>query len=114
MACYPQIRHEYSCISPRTFSRSHCLPKIQRLYEIERKPLEVPGMVQSVQANADSNRDALGFLPAQAYEQAARQGTLFVAVNRRGQECQYAGHILFGASYPHARIFQVYVAAEHR
>jgi GNAT superfamily N-acetyltransferase len=71
-------------------------------------------MVQSVQANADSNRDALGFLPAQAYEQAARQGTLFVAVNRRGQECQYAGHILFGASYPHARIFQVYVAAEHR
>jgi GNAT superfamily N-acetyltransferase len=71
-------------------------------------------MVQSVQTNADSNRDALGFLPAQAYEQAARQGTLFVAVQRRGQDSQYAGHVLFGANYPHARIFQVFVAAEHR
>jgi GNAT superfamily N-acetyltransferase len=76
--------------------------------------LDVPGLIQSVQTNADSNRDALGFLPAQAYEQAARQGTLFVAVHRRGHDCRYAGHILFGASYPHARIFQVYVAAEHR
>ena len=90
------------------------MPKTQRMYEIERKPQDVLGMVQSVQTNADSDRDALGFLPAQAYEQAARQGTLFVAVTRRGQECHYAGHILFGASYPHARIFQVYVAAEHR
>ena len=90
------------------------MPKTQPLYEVERKPLEVPGMVQSVQTNADSNRDALGFLPAQAYEQAARQGTLFVAVQRRGQDSQYAGHVLFGANYPHARIFQVFVAAEHR
>jgi ribosomal protein S18 acetylase RimI-like enzyme len=113
-SCYPQFRHEFSPISPRRLSRRHCLPKNQRLYEIERKPLDVPGLVQSVQTNADSNRDALGFLPAQAYEQAARQGTLFVAVHRRGQERRYAGHILFGASYPHAKIFQVYVAAEHR
>lgn len=90
------------------------MPRIQPRYEVERKPLEVPGLIQSVQTNADSNRDALGFLPAQAYEQAARQGTLFVAVQRRGQDSQYAGHVLFGARYPHARIFQVFVAFEHR
>ncbi|MHB1698579.1 MAG: GNAT family N-acetyltransferase [Acidobacteriaceae bacterium] len=90
------------------------MPRIQPLYEVERKPLEVPGLIQSVQTNADSNRDALGFLPAQAYEQAARQGTLFVAVQRRGQDSQYAGHVLFGARYPHARIFQVFVASGHR
>lgn len=90
------------------------MPRSQRLFEVERKPHEVPHLVQSVQTNADSNRDALGFLPGQAYEQAARQGTLFVAVDRRGQEARYAGHILFGATYPHAKIFQVYVASEHR
>jgi hypothetical protein len=84
MAYYPQIRHELSRISLRKLSRRHCLPRSQRLFEIERKPHEVPRLVQSVQTNADSNRDALGFLPAQAYEQAARQGTLFVAVDRRG------------------------------
>lgn len=90
------------------------MPRSQPIFEIEIKPHEVPRLVQSVQTNADSNRDALGFLPAQAYEQAARQGTLFVAVDRRGQEVRYAGHILFGATYPHAKIFQVYVAGEHR
>lgn len=82
--------------------------------EIERRPYEIPGLVQSVQLNADANRDALGFLPAQAYEQAAKQGTLFVAVERRGSERLYAGHLLFGATYPHAKIFQVYVAGNHR
>ncbi|HEY1657134.1 MAG TPA: GNAT family N-acetyltransferase [Candidatus Sulfotelmatobacter sp.] len=90
------------------------MSRSQRLFEVERKPHEVPRLVQSVQTNADSNRDALGFLPAQAYDQAARQGTLFVAVNRHGQEARYAGHILFGATYPHAKIFQVFVASEHR
>jgi GNAT superfamily N-acetyltransferase/predicted nucleic acid-binding protein len=90
------------------------LARARRLFEIEQRPYEIPGLVQAVQANADSNRDALGFLPAQAYEQAARQGTLFVAVERHGSEALYAGHILFGATYPHAKIFQVYVGSEHR
>ena len=90
------------------------MPRSQRLFEIERKPHEIPGLLQSVQTNADSNRDALGFLPAQAYDQAARQGTLLVAVDRHPGEARYAGHILFGATYPHAKIFQVYVASEHR
>lgn len=114
IACYPQFRHELSRITLRKLSRRCYLPRSQRLFEVERKPHEVPHLVQSVQTNADSNRDALGFLPAQAYDQAARQGTLFVAVNRHGQEARYAGHILFGATYPHAKIFQVYVASEHR
>lgn len=112
--CYPQICHELSRISAGRFSRRHGLSKSQRLFEIERKPHEIPHLVQTVQTNADLNRDALGFLPAQAYEQAARQGTLFVAVNRNGHEPRYAGHILFGATYPHAKIFQVYVAADSR
>lgn len=114
MACYPQFRHELSRFSSRKLSWRHCLPRSQRLFEIERKPHEIPGLLQSVQTNADSNRDALGFLPAQAYDQAARQGTLLVAVDRHPGEARYAGHILFGATYPHAKIFQVYVASEHR
>jgi GNAT superfamily N-acetyltransferase len=114
VACYPQIHDELAQISWRELSRRYCLSRSQRLFEIERKPHEVPRLLRSVQTHADANRDALGFLPAQAYEQAARQGTLFVAVDPRGQEPRYAGHILFGATYPHAKIFQVYVASEHR
>jgi ribosomal protein S18 acetylase RimI-like enzyme len=114
MSCYPRSCHELARIPARKLSRRHRLPRSQRVFEIERKPHEVPGLVQIVQTNADSNRDALGFLPAQAYEQAARQGTLFVAVSQNGDQLRYAGHILFGATYPHAKIFQVYVSAETR
>jgi GNAT superfamily N-acetyltransferase len=70
--------------------------------------------VSSVQAGADSDKDALGFLPAHAYEDAAKQGTLFVALERRSGQSRYAGHILFGATYPHGKIFQVYVSESDR
>lgn len=53
----------------------------QRRYEIEARPHEIPGLLRSVQENADSQRQALGFLPSQAYEQAARG---WRPVRRRG------------------------------
>lgn len=84
------------------------------MLHIELDPREVRRWVAAVRAGADSDKDALGFLPAQAYEQAATQGTLFVAVDRRGGHGRYAGHILFGATYPHAKIFQVFVPASDR
>jgi GNAT superfamily N-acetyltransferase len=90
------------------------LARSQRVFHIELDPREVSHWVPSVQTGADSNRDALGFLPAQAYEQAAAQGTLFVALDRRGSQPRYAGHILFGATYPHAKVFQVYVTDADR
>lgn len=94
--------------------RRHHLAKSQRMFHIELDPREVCHWVPAVRAGADSDKDALGFLPAQAYEQAATQGTLFVAVDRRGAQGRYAGHILFGATYPHAKIFQVIVPEADR
>ena len=90
------------------------MAKSQRMIQIERDPAEVCRWVKSIQISADSNRDALGFLPAQAYEQAAKQGTIFVALDRHGNEARYAGHVLSGATYPHGKIYQVYVASEYR
>jgi GNAT superfamily N-acetyltransferase len=86
------------------------LAKAQRVFHIERSPREVCNWVPSVRIGADSDRAALGFLPAHAYEEAANQGTLFVALEQRSSQSRYAGHILFGATYPHAKIFQVYVS----
>ncbi len=90
------------------------MAKTQRVFHIERSPSEVRKWVSSVQAGADSDRDALGFLPAHAYDDAAKQGTLFVALERRTGQYRYAGHILFGATYPHGKIFQVYVSESDR
>ena len=90
------------------------LSKKVRLIEIKQALHDVEAFVPIVQTNADGHREALGFLPAQAYEQAARQGTLFVAVDTSVPDGQYLGHLLFGAHYPHARIYQVFVAAHAR
>ncbi len=58
---------------------------------------------------ADSQKDALGFLPRVAYSEAAAQGKLYVATVGEGRSECYAGHVLFGGKYPHLKIFQVYV-----
>jgi GNAT superfamily N-acetyltransferase len=90
------------------------LARAHGVFKIECNPRDVCNWVKEVRGGADSDKGALGFLPAQAYEQAAAQGTLFVALDVRNQQPRYAGHILFGATYPHAKIFQAYVSDAYR
>ena len=90
------------------------MSKSRRVFYIEQEPRQVCQWVSSVQAGADSAKHALGFLPAQAYEEAANQGTLFVALDRRGARPRYAGHVLFGATYPHAKVYQLFVSESDR
>jgi len=67
-----------------------------------------------VRIQADSEKDALGFIPASAYPQAAASGKLLIAVLESPAGQTYAGHILFGGTYPHIRVFQVYVLHRYR
>jgi len=71
---------------------------------------EVKPYVDITRVNADREKHALGFLPPVAYEQAAKQGNLFVAT----ENGIYAGHLLFGGTFPHAKIFQLYVNEAYR
>jgi hypothetical protein len=43
---------------------------------IESLPAQVTPYAQLVRANADLDKDALGFLPAPVYDEAARRGNL--------------------------------------
>lgn len=63
-------------------------------------------------AAADEERNAFGFLPAKAYEEFAVQGRLIVATKATSGEL--AGYIAYGGTAPQARIFQTYVAPDHR
>lgn len=75
---------------------------------------DVQPFVNTIRSSADREKDALGFLPEQAYETAARSGHLYVASQRKNQKLIYLGHIFFGASFPHARIHQIYVMPDAR
>ena len=59
--------------------------------------------------HADAERESLGFFTGNVYEEAAKNGTLFVAVSDDDAR-RYVGHILFGGKYPHARVSQTLVA----
>lgn len=75
-------------------------------------PAEVIGYLDQVRRLADANRDALGFLSATAYEEAAMKGCLWVAV--AGTAKKLRGYLFFGVRFPRLRVYQVYVRPEFR
>ncbi len=81
---------------------------------IKKSPSEVAPFVSEVQANADVERDALGFLPATVYQNGAKEGNLYVAVCEEDNTPVYAGHLLFRCVFPTARIVQLFVAPRFR
>jgi GNAT superfamily N-acetyltransferase/predicted nucleic acid-binding protein len=82
--------------------------------EIKEKPEDVVPFLPLVKAGADSAKGALGFLPEKAYDEFAFSGKLMVATVRTSGGQTYAGHLIFGGIYPHAKVFQLFVAAGYR
>src|ERR1700738_2103117 len=74
----------------------------------------VAAFVVQAQLAADTEKDALGFLPERAFKEAAEQGKLLVAVLRQGDAAVDVGHLMHGGVFPQARIFQVYTAPQFR
>jgi hypothetical protein len=55
------------------------------LFDILERYQDVFPFLSDVRAAADANRDALGFLPVSVYQEFARQGNLFVIVERSSE-----------------------------
>lgn len=72
---------------------------------------DVEPYIDHARTGADTERDAFGFLPPNAYRQAAEQGKLFVAVDADGI---FLGHLMFGGRFPHSKVIQIYTAPEFR
>ena len=81
---------------------------------IRLQPAEVEAYIEAVQTTADLERQALGFMPAKAYRDAAHQEKLLVAVAKTDRGEEYAGHLFFGGVFPRLRIFQVVVKEAFR
>lgn len=81
------------------------------------KILNTPACVVGYQSEivdlADSNKEALGFLPQGMYKNQIHKGAVFVAVDEKGGESRFAGHILLGGRYPAKRVFQLVVKPEY-
>lgn len=84
------------------------------LLVIKANPSDVAPFIDTVRTHADRERDALGFLPSAVYDDAASRGNLLVALIPTGASTEYAGHLLFGGTFPHARVFQVFICQQFR
>lgn len=64
-------------------------------------------LLLEIRALADSEKDALGFLPAKAFEDAIeRKRLIAVLVDERGNR-SFAGYLLHSGVFPHAKVQQV-------
>jgi GNAT superfamily N-acetyltransferase/predicted nucleic acid-binding protein len=77
-------------------------------------PADVLFFVPEVRQYADTDKDALGFLPSSVYDEAAQSRKLLIAVAPRQGLNVYAGHLLFGGRFPHAKIYQIFVVPTYR
>jgi predicted nucleic acid-binding protein/ribosomal protein S18 acetylase RimI-like enzyme len=83
-------------------------------YLIRRDFADIFPFLDAIRAQADSERDALGFLPESAYAEAARQRKLILLISQEGPQSSYAGHLLFGGIFPVLRVRQIAVRAKSR
>ncbi|HDH11154.1 MAG TPA: GNAT family N-acetyltransferase [Nitrospirae bacterium] len=73
---------------------------------------EIEPFLPILQSCADKNRKALGFFTKQTYEEQALQGRIWIAISSDTND--YAGHLMFGGTFPLLKIFQVFVNPNYR
>jgi GNAT superfamily N-acetyltransferase len=78
-------------------------------------PQDTLPFAETVAAEADTEKEALGFLPESTYAESCASGRLFVAIDdRRSNDRRYAGHLLFGGGGSEVHIYQLFVRASYR
>ena len=89
--------------------------EIQQLtVELLLKRQELLPYVKQVVEAAETDRPALGWFPFKVYEEHAISERLIVAIARKADEVQYAGHLLFATTFPRGHILQIHVNSDHR
>lgn len=83
-------------------------------FRLETDPRLLLEHVSGIRSLADTEKEALGFLPEAAYRDAITQRRLFAMFARRTDSVELAGFILFSGVFPHARVQQVAVASLFR
>jgi predicted nucleic acid-binding protein/GNAT superfamily N-acetyltransferase len=83
-------------------------------YFVRRNFADIFPYLDAIRAQADSEREALGFLPEPAYAECARQRKLILLLSTNDGKTTYAGHLLFGGIFPNLRVRQICVAPNLR
>ena len=81
---------------------------------IERPARTSTSILSKIQELADAEREALGFLPARAFEDAIERGRILIAIAKEGGNKKFAGYLLYSGVFPSAKIQQISVVGKFR
>lgn len=70
--------------------------------------------LDQVRVAADTNSNAFGFFPSSVYGEFARNGNLYVIIEKSSKGSLYAGHLLFDRRYPRAHVRQMFTSPKYR
>ena len=83
-------------------------------YRAEREPKALLSRLSEIISLADSEKEALSFLPPTAYREAIEKRRLVGMFNISNGETKLVGYVLFSGVYPNAKIQQIVVNNNHR
>ena len=69
---------------------------------------------EAIRELADTEKEAVGFLPAAAYDEAINRSRVVAMLDTSFALPELVGFVLFSGVFPHARIQQIVVAQSHR
>ena len=84
------------------------------VYRAEREPKVLLSSLPEVISLADSEKEALSFLPHTAYKDAIEKRRLIGMFSISDGETKLVGYVLFSGVYPNAKIQQIVVNKSHR
>lgn len=83
-------------------------------YHTETDPAKLLLHLSAIRAIADAEKEALGFLPEAAYQEAIISGRLIAMLRTDLSTASVVGFVLYGGVFPHAKVQQLGVLAEYR
>lgn len=90
------------------------MPKKQSDIRVLSAKAEVRPFLGAAVSEADAHRDALGFFPANVFQEYAQRERLLIAVDVSDGLARYVGHLLFDCRFPKASVLQMLAGANYR
>jgi GNAT superfamily N-acetyltransferase/predicted nucleic acid-binding protein len=84
------------------------------VYRTKSEPEKLLAHVEQIRTLADSEKDALGFMPGAAYRDAIEQRRIIAMCTQIGVQPTVVGFVFFSGVFPNARIQQIVVEQQHR
>ena len=88
--------------------------KARGSFTVEKDPSKLLALLTQIQAIADTEKEALGFLTPGAFRDAITRQRLFALISDCDDAREVAGYVLYSGVFPHAKVQQIATLEKYR